>query len=76
MLSGLKKFWNNHGTKVIGVLTTLGGSAATLDPTTVTAILTAVLGDRGPGIAIGVIGLGTLLRGFTNTKNGNTPKKE
>lgn len=74
MFSGLRKFWDNHGTKIIGTVTALGGSAAALDPTTVTAILSALMGDRGPGIATGIIGLLTLLRGFKNTK-GDKPKE-
>lgn len=68
MFSGVKKFWKGHGTKIIGTITALGGSAAALDPATVAAILTAIAGDRGPGIATGVVGLMTLWRGFTNTK--------
>lgn len=64
----MKTLWENHGTKVLGSLGITIGTLAAMDPTMITALLSAVLGARGPGIATTILGILTFWRGFQNTK--------
>lgn len=61
----------NHGTKIIGAVSTLIGVAATLTPDQ----LTAVFGDKAPAAAMMVMGVLTILRGFQNNKLNGAPKE-
>lgn len=64
----IRTLWKNHGTKVIGYATTVAGTIGALDPDTMTALLTAIAGERGPSLAMAVIGAITAYRGHLNTK--------
>lgn len=57
--------FKDHGTKVIGGLTTLVGLLGAVDP----AVLQATIGDKGMSYVVGVAGILTILRGFQNSKN-------
>lgn len=63
----IKGIWKSHGTKVLGAIGVALGTLAAMDPATLTAVLTALLGPRGPAISVIVIGLLTFYRGFRNT---------
>ena len=56
-------WWKNHGTKILGGITTLLGVIVTATPDT----LTSLFGAHAPGIATAAAGLLTILRGFTNS---------
>jgi hypothetical protein len=56
-------FWKNHGTKIIGSLTTLLGAITVATPDT----LTGIFGTRGPAIATAAAGILTIWRGFYNS---------
>lgn len=62
-------WWKQHGTKVLGSLLGLFGLIETLSPGDITSFLTSLFGDRGPGIAVSVLGWLTFIRGFINQKN-------
>lgn len=64
----MKLLWKNHGTKLIGGLAAAGGIVAAIDPATLAALLTAIAGPSGPGLAVAVIGVATFLRGLSNSK--------
>jgi hypothetical protein len=53
-----------HGTKVIGMITTVASIFAAADPTQVAALL----GKSGPYAVTAALGLLTVLRGFSNSK--------
>jgi len=64
---------NEHGTKILGVVIALLGSVMLLTPEQITAIM----GERGPGIMTAIAGLLTVLRGFQNSGSlPGGPKKE
>ncbi len=61
------QFWKDHGTKVLGGVTALLGTLAVLTPDQA-----AVYGiDAHTALRIAAIatGLGTIIRGFTNSAN-------
>lgn len=60
----MKKFYQEHGTKLIGSVVSAVGTLSALDPT----LLQLVLGQRGLAIFTAVAGLLTVLRGKQNTK--------
>lgn len=64
----LKRWWDLHGTKIIGWAATFIGAIAAADPTIVTGIINAIAGERGPAIAVVVGGLLTVYRGHRNSK--------
>jgi hypothetical protein len=70
-MNPIKKYWNDHGTKVLGTASATLGAAQ--------VAISSGLMDVSKGwkntVAIGVIvlGTGTLKRGFTNTRNLNAP---
>lgn len=53
----------NHGTKIIGAVSTVIGVAATLTPEQ----LTALFGPQAPSVAMTVMGILTIMRGFQNS---------
>lgn len=69
----LKRWWDLHGTKIIGYTATAIGAMAATDPTVVTSIINAVAGERGPAIAVVVGGLLTVYRGHRNSKKNAAP---
>jgi hypothetical protein len=61
-------YWKNHGTKILGTVTTLLGAISAASPDT----LSGLFGPRAPAIAVAAAGLLTIIRGFTNSANNNT----
>lgn len=57
--------FKDHGTKLIGGLTTLVGLFGAIDPT----VLQATIGDKGMSYVVGAAGILTILRGFQNSAN-------
>lgn len=55
--------FQDHGTKIIGAVSTVIGMAATLTPDQ----LTQLFGAKAPAIAMAVMGVLTILRGFQNS---------
>lgn len=70
----MKALWISHGTRIIGAVTAIAGAIAAIDPATLAAVLTAIAGPSGPGLAVAVIGLATFLRGKSNAKKTEEPK--
>lgn len=62
--------FSNHGTKLLGGLTTIVGALGTVDPT----VLTDTFGQKGVAALTGIAGILTILRGFQNSAN-QTPTK-
>lgn len=62
-------WWTNHGTKIIGAVTTALGAISAASPDT----LTGIFGAKGPAIAVAAAGLLTIWRGFSNSSNATTP---
>lgn len=60
-MNGLLK---DHGTKLIGGLTTAVGVVGSLDPT----VLQSLIGANGMSYFTALAGILTILRGFQNTK--------
>lgn len=58
-------FLRDHGTKLLGGLTTAVGVLGTVDP----AVLNDALGQKGVSYLAGIAGILTILRGFQNTAN-------
>lgn len=56
--------FKDHGTKIIGAVTTVIGMAATLTPDQ----LAALFGPKAPAAAMAVMGILTILRGFQNSQ--------
>lgn len=63
----------SHGTKIIGALIGVFGLIESIDPGQITAFLTVLFGDRGPGIAVGVLGWIAFIRGFVNSNQLKQP---
>lgn len=61
--------FKDHGTKLIGGLTTLVGLLGAVDP----VVLQSAIGEKGVGYVVGAAGILTILRGFQNSKN-QTPQ--
>ena len=55
--------FRNHGTKLLGVVTTLIGTLSAADP----AVLISALGNRGLSYLMALSGILTILRGLQNT---------
>lgn len=55
--------WKEHGTKILGVVLTAIGTAATLSPEQSLALL----GHRGPGIVLAASGILAVIRGLQNS---------
>jgi hypothetical protein len=64
--------FNDHGTKLLGGLTTAVGVLGSVDP----AILQSIVGANGMSYFTAFAGILTILRGFQNTKaQQDTPKQ-
>jgi hypothetical protein len=66
----INDFWRNHGTKLIGFLSTAIGALEFLDSTTLRVIERALGPQWGPRVSNGVLilaGLATAYRGFLNS---------
>jgi hypothetical protein len=60
--------WKEHGTKILGGVTTALGAISAAP-----AVLTAIFGDYGPQVGAlitSILGVATVLRGFTNSQQG------
>ena len=64
-------WWKSHGTKILGSATAVVGVLGTVDPTA----LTGAIGEKGVGVLTGLAGILTILRGFQNSANQQTPPK-
>jgi hypothetical protein len=62
-------WWKSHGTKLLGTATAAVGVLGTVDPT----VLTGALGEKGVGVLTGIAGILTILRGFSNSANQQSP---
>lgn len=62
--------FKDHGTKILGGLTTALGVLGTVDPT----VLAGALGPKGMSYVTAVAGILTVLRGVQNTNAQNTPQ--
>lgn len=71
----MKVLWKNHGTKILGGVGAAASGLALLDPSIITVVLNAVLGDRGPAAAALVLSLLTMWRGRKNTQAQQTEVK-
>lgn len=58
-----------HWTKVLGGITVASGAVEAVDPGALSSFLQAVVGARGPGLALALLGAATVWRGFMNTRN-------
>ena len=76
MIAWWKDLWAKHGTKIIGFGGTILGAISMLDATTI-HLIERTLGEHwGHRVASALMiigGIGTAVRGFTNTRrlNGN-----
>jgi len=71
MITTLKTWWTNHGTKILGFGGTAIGSLSLMDATTTHLIADTFGPHRGHQVASALMiigGLGTAYRGFTNTR--------
>jgi hypothetical protein len=71
VIAWLKSLWIQHGTKVIGIGTSITGALALLDHETVDLIGKAFGPEGGPRVTRGLLivaGLGTAYRGFKNSQ--------
>jgi len=57
--------FKDHGTKILGAVTTLIGALSASEPT----LLIAALGQKGVSYLMALSGILTILRGLQNTKN-------
>jgi hypothetical protein len=55
--------WFKHGTKALGILIAALSAATLLTPEQ----LAALVGTKGPAVALGIAGVLTFARGFKNT---------
>lgn len=60
----IMKTWNEHGTKLLGLLQLAAGAVMGIDPT----LLTTLLGPRWAAAVLIVTGLLTVRRGVVNTR--------
>jgi hypothetical protein len=55
-------FWKDHGTKILGSITTVLGAITVAAPDQ----LASIFGSRAPAAVVLATGLLTIVRGFTN----------
>ena len=67
----MSNYWKDHGTKILGAITTALGAISAASPDT----LSGIFGPKGPAIAVTAAGLLTIVRGFTNSTNNNGASK-
>lgn len=68
----IKKLWQKHGTKLLGIATTIVGVIPMF-----TAELQAVLpagAIKWYNLGVALLGMFVVKRGFTNTRNANAPE--
>ena len=75
MFAQLKMWWHDHGTKIIGVGTSVLGSLSLIDSMTLHVIEQTFGPNWGHRVTAAIMigaGLGTWMRGFTNQKRAST----
>lgn len=66
----MNDIFKDHGTKLLGVLTTVVGAVGSIDP----AMLQSIFGNNGIAYFTTLAGILTVLRGFQNTKTQEPPQ--